>query len=91
MVLDLNDEVLKVPEEGLAELPAESAEVVEARDIPAEVGPLLDATSAAQGVLQVGVHLDILDEPRCLDLDDRGGHNNHVGLSVVESNAEQLK
>ena len=91
MQKDFNDEVFKLPEEGVVELPAEPAEVVEAGEIPAEVGPLLGSTSAAQGVLQVGVHLDLLAEPRRLDLNKRASHGLHARLVVVENYPEQRK
>jgi len=57
-------EGLVVPDElhGVVELPAVAAVVLEARQVPAEVGSLLQQTDGTEGVLQVRIHLDLLGE-----------------------------
>ena len=69
------------------ELPTVSAEVLEAGDVAAEVGPLLESAGGAERVLQVGVDLDLLGELGGLDLDEGGGDGAHVGAAVVEGHA----
>lgn len=45
--------------DGVLVLPAGPAEVLEAVEVAAEVGALAKTAGAAQGVLQVGVNLDL--------------------------------
>ena len=45
------------PAVGVVELPAAVTEIVEAGFLTTEVGTLLHGAHAAQGVLQVGIHL----------------------------------
>ena len=44
--------------QGVLELPAVAAKVLEASHIPAEVGTLLHIAGGAQSVFQVGIHLN---------------------------------
>ena len=81
--------MFKLPNEGVAQLPTEPAEVVEAGQISTEVWSLLGPAGAAQSVLKVGVHLNLLAEPRRLDLDEGSSHSLHIGLGVVESHPEE--
>ena len=74
--------------EGVLQLPAVAAVVLEAGEVPAEVGALLGAAGVAEGVLQVRVHLDVLAELRGFDLDEGGGDSLHVRLGVVESHPD---
>merc|ERR1719318_1896474 len=81
---DVPHERLVVGPGGVVEVPAAVAEVVEAPQVPAEVGPLLHATHGAEGVLQVRVNLYFLAEPGCLDLNEGRSHSLHVAPAVVE-------
>jgi len=69
---------------GVVELPAVAAVVLEAGQVPAEVGALLQQTAGAQGVFQVRIHLNLLGELQRLDLNERGGDGLHVALGVAE-------
>jgi len=69
---------------GVVKVPAAVAEVVEATQISAEVGPLLHATHGAKSVLKVRVHLHFLAKSRSLDLDESCSHSLHIAPAVVE-------
>ena len=71
----------------VVEFPAVSAEVLEAGDVAAEVGSLLEAAGGAERVLEVGVDLNLLGELGSLDLDEGGGDGAHVSAAVVEGHA----
>ena len=49
--------MLLVAIDGMLPLPAGAAEVLEALEVPAKVGPNDTAAHGAEGVLQVGVYL----------------------------------
>ena len=55
--------------------------------LPAEVRSLLQETAAAESVLQVGIHLDLLGEVHRLDLNESRGHGLHVALGVAEGDS----
>ena len=84
---DVPHEGLVLRPAGVLQVPAPVAEVVEAGEIPAEVGSLLHATEGAQSVLEVGIHLHFLAKPWSLDLDEGSRHGLHVGAAVVESDS----
>jgi len=73
--------------QGVHQLPAVAAEVLEAGQIPAEVRSLLQQTVAAQSILQVGVDLHLLSELQSLDLDEGSGDRLHVALGVAEGDS----
>ena len=49
-------------EEGVLFVPAASAEVLEAGQAPAEVGPVAESAKVAEDVVQVGVDLNLPDK-----------------------------
>ena len=49
-------------EEGVLLVPAASAEVLEAGQAPAEVGPVAESAKVAEDVVQVGVDLNLPDK-----------------------------
>jgi len=69
---------------GVLQLPAVAAVVLETRQVPAEVGTLLQETVAAQSILQVGINLNLLGELQCLDLNESSRDCLHVALGVAE-------
>ena len=71
----------------VVEFPAVSAEILEAGDVAAEVGSLLEAAGGAERVLEVRVDLDLLGELGRLDLDEGGGDGAHVRAAVVEGHS----
>ena len=73
--------------EGVLQLPAVAAVVLEAGEVPAEVRTLLEETVAAESILQVGVNLHFLGELQRFDLDESSCHRLHVALRVTEGDA----
>jgi len=72
---------------GVLQVPAVATEVLEARQVPAEVRTLLQQTIAAESILQVGVNLNLLRELACLDLDESCTDRLHVALGVAEGDS----
>ena len=68
----------------VVEVPTAVTEVVEATQVSAEVRALLHATHGAEGVLQVGINLNLLTKPGGFDLDEGRSHSLHVASAVVE-------
>lgn len=73
------------------QLPAVTAEVAEARQVPTIVRPVVDVAAAAQVVLQVRVDLHLLREHGRLDQEVARLNRLHVGLRVVEGHATRAQ
>jgi len=73
--------------EGMLQLPAVAAVVLEAGQVPAEVRTLLEETVAAESILQVGVNLHFLGKLQRFDLDESSCHRLHVALRITEGDA----
>jgi len=65
-------------------VPTRAAVILETVQIAAVVGALAQIAVAAEGILQVGVHLDLLGELGGLDFNEGGADGLHVGVVVVE-------
>ena len=65
-------------------LPAVATVVFEADQVTTEVRTLLQETRGAQGVLEVGIHLDLLVELLTLDLDKGSRDCLHVAPGAAE-------
>jgi len=80
---------LVVPDElqGVLELPAVTAVILETRQIPAEVRTLLQQAVAAQSILQVRINLHLLGELQRLDLNEGSRDSLHVALGVAEGDS----
>ena len=70
--------------DGMVPLPTETTEVLEAVHVAAEEGAHYPPADVAGGVLEVGVHLDLLGEFGGFDFDVARLHRFHVVLGAHE-------
>jgi len=77
--------VVLVPLLVMTRLPAVATEVLEARQVPAEVRALLEEAAGAERILQIRIHLHFLVKLLAFDLYEGCSHSLHVGLVAVKS------
>jgi hypothetical protein len=79
--------VALVTVDGVLPLPTRATEILETLEVSAEVGPHDTTAHCTQGVLQVGVYLDLLAEFWSLDFNKASLDCLHEAALVAEGNA----
>ena len=68
-------------------VPARAAQILEAQQVTTEVGTLMSIAETADGISQIGVHLELLGKFWCLYLHKSCLDCLHVTLSAAEGHS----